>query len=193
MKTVCTTHSLGVELNSNKTKVVLSVIALATLTALVAAIYKIVTRPRTESNEKPEIVSTTQITFSTGLDLFPSLSPDGKSVVYSSDHNGTFEIYVKHLAAGGEELQLTKDGQENFHPAWSPDGQRIAYCSRKRGGIWLVSTLGGNPKQPTEFGAKPSWSPDSSRIAFQSSYPSEAFLSQALAPSTIWLVSSEGG
>jgi len=188
------THSLSLELKSHKTAAVLVLMALVIVTAFGAVtIYKIIRRTRTETNEKPEILQTTQITFSTGLDLFPSLSPDGKSVVYSSDRSGTFEIYIKQLAPGGEELQLTKDGQQNFHPAWSPDGQRIAYCSRKRGGIWLVSTLGGNPKQLTEFGAKPSWSPDSSRIAFQSSYPSEAFLSQALAPSTIWLVSSEGG
>jgi Tol biopolymer transport system component len=188
------THSLSVELKSHRTGVVVVLVTLIVAAALGAVtIYRIATRPRTETNEKADVLQTTQITFSTGLDLFPSLSPDGKSVVYSSDRSGGFEIYVKQLAVGGEELQLTKDGQQNVHPAWSPDGQRIAYHSRKRGGIWLISTLGGNPKQLTEFGAKPSWSPDGSNIAFQSGLPGEVFVSQALAPSTIWIVPSEGG
>jgi Tol biopolymer transport system component len=188
------THSLSVELKSHKRGVVVVLITLIIAAAIGAVmIYRIATRARTDTTEKANVLQTTQITFSTGLDLFPSLSPDGKSVVYSSDRSGNFEIYIKQVAAGGEELQLTKDGQQNLHPAWSPDGQRIAYYSRNRGGIWLMSTLGGNPKQLTEFGAKPSWSPDGSMIAFQSGLPSEVAISQVLAPSTIWIVSSGGG
>src|SRR5262249_14341172 len=76
---------------------------------------------------------------------------------------------------------------------WSPDGQRIAYYSRMGGGIWVVSALGGPPKQLSDFGARPAWSPDGSVIAFQSGVPGEAFNFRALAPSTIWIVPIQGG
>ena len=134
----------------------------------VIALYKFLSSKRTEISDTPQLLRTTQITFSPGLDGFPSLSPDAKSVVYSSDQNGSFEIYIKQLTPSGGELQLTKDGQQNLQPSWSPDGQRIAYISKKRGGIWVVSALGGAPKQLTDVGARPVWSPDGSTIAYQS-------------------------
>ena len=123
----------------------------------------------------------------------PLLTQDGKSVVYSSDQNGSFEIYIRQLTPGGGELQLTNDGKQNLQPSWSPDGQRIAYSSRVRGGIWLVSALGGAPRQLTEFGSSPSWSRDGLMIAFQSGVSAEVYHSRAMTPSTIWIVSSRGG
>ncbi len=139
--------------------------------------------------------SLTQVTSSPGLDDFPSLSPDGSSLAYSSDQNGTFEIYVKSLTAGGREIQLTSEGGENFEPAWSPDGKLIAYYSQTRGGIWLIPALGGSAHQLTDFGSHPAWSPDSSKIAFQSGAITD--LGQhsydAMPPSTIWIVPIEGG
>jgi Tol biopolymer transport system component len=137
----------------------------------------------------------TQVTSSTGLDIYPALSPDGSSIAYSSDQNGSFEIYVKSLVLGGREFQLTSDGQENFEAAWSPDGKLIAYYSRKRGGIWLVPALGGAAHRLTEFGSHPAWSPDGSQIAFQSDPVGDlgqgAF--DAMPPSTIWIVPALGG
>jgi Tol biopolymer transport system component len=114
-------------------------------------------------------------------------------VAYSSDGKGNFEIFVKQLSSGGGELQLTNDGQQNTLPSWSPDGQRIAYHSEKRGGIWVMSAFGGAPKQLTETGTRPAWSPDGSLIAFQSGGAGEIFASRAMPPSTIWVVPSDGG
>jgi Tol biopolymer transport system component len=137
----------------------------------------------------------TQVTASPGLDFFPSLSPDGSFIAYSSDQNGSFEIYMKSLTPGGRAIPLTSDGGQNFEPAWSPDGKLIAYYSRKRGGIWIIPALGGSARQLTDFGSWPAWSPDSSKIAFQSEAPLD--LGQgaydAMPPSTIWIVSMSGG
>jgi Tol biopolymer transport system component len=188
------THSLSTEIKRHKTGAILASIALAVASIVgIIALYRFLNRSRPVISETPQVLRTTQITFSSGLDGFPSLSPDGKSVVYSSDQNGSFEIYIRQLTPGGGELQLTNDGQQNLQPSWSPDGQRIAYYSKNRGGIWLVSGLGGAPKQLTEFGSRPAWSSDGSMIAFQSGAPGEVYLSRALPPSTIWTVSSQGG
>ena len=109
-----------------------------------------------------------QITFSSGLDVFPSFSPDGNSIAYASDHSGKFEIYVRQLSLSGGEVQITSDGGVNLEPAYSPDGQSIAYHSKSKNGIWIVPALGGVPKRITDFGSRPAWSHDGSRIAFES-------------------------
>jgi len=141
---------------------------------------------------RPEIAEIVPITTTTGLALNPTFSPDGNTLAYSSDQSGGFEIYAKPLAAGGRELQLTADGNQNMEPVWSPDGKFIAYHSAKRGGIWLMPALGGAARQLTEFGCRPAWSPDSATLAFQS----ESFhdMIQPYASSaTLWLVSAQGG
>jgi len=187
------THSLSAGIRRHKAGAILALTAVTIVTTVgVIALYKFLSK-RTALSDTPQLLRTTQITFSPGLDGFPSLSPDAKSVVYSSDQNGSFEIYIKQITPGGGELQLTKDGQENLQPSWSPDGQRIAYISKNRGGIWVVSALGGVPKQLTEAGARPVWSPDGSMIAFQSGEMGEVFVSRTLPPSTIWIIPSQGG
>ena len=150
---------------------------------------------RQPASETASVRRIKQITTWSGLDIYPSLSPDGNSLAYSSNREGNFEIYVKPLASGGHEVRVTSDGEQNSEPAWSPDGQYIAYHSRNRGGIWIVPSLGGSTRRLTKFGAKPAWSRDGSMIAFQSEAPSDLSSNAygALPPSTIWTVPSRGG
>lgn len=143
---------------------------------------------------KPSLVRSAQITTWTGLDIFPTISPDGNMVAYSSDHNGPFEIYSRALTTGARENQLTSDGQQNLEPSWSPDGKWIAYYSQSKGGIWVMPAGGGVARQLVEFGSRPAWSPDGTRIAFQSDGLTDISNTSANAPSsTIWIVSSQGG
>ena len=152
--------------------------------------WKIYTKPASLPATAPLKIA--QVTSWPGLDVNPTFSPDGHAVAYSSDHGGSFEIYLKPLAPGGREIQLTADGGQNFDPAWSPDGERIAYYSRKRGGIWVMPALGGVAKQLTTFGAHPAWSRDGRMIAFQSASTPDLGAS-AMGSSTICIVSSQGG
>ena len=180
---------------SNKTRAyAIGVVLVLLIAAASIGLYKFLNRTRPVVADAPQVLKTTQVTFSSGFDGYPSLSPDGKSVAYCSDQKGTFEIYVKQLSELSGELQLTNDGQQNFQPSWSPDGQRIAYHSRTRGGVWVVPALGGAPKQLSEIGARPVWSPDGSFIAFQSESPGgELSNSRVMPPSTIWIMPSQGG
>ncbi len=135
-----------------------------------------------------------QVTTWPGLDIYPSLSPDGNSIAYCSDHSGSFEIYIKSMTPGSRETHLTNDGQSNFEPAWSPDGQWIAYYSKNRGGIWVVPATGGNARQVSQFGSDPDWSKDGKWLAFQSHPITDlgASASPAQPPSLIWIVPTNG-
>lgn len=136
-----------------------------------------------------------QLTDSLGLDLYPSFSPDGAQIAYCSDRGGGFEIFVRQLAAGGREIQVTSDGQDNTQPAWSPDGREIAYASRGRPGVWLVPAFGGMPRRLTDFGSRPAWSPDGTTIAFQSTFTTALAATDPAAapPSSLFLVPAAGG
>jgi serine/threonine-protein kinase len=57
----------------------------------------------------------------------PAISPDGRWVAYSSDEDGTPQIYVRPFpnAAAGAQRQVSTEGGRN--PRWSADGARIFY------------------------------------------------------------------
>jgi Tol biopolymer transport system component len=98
------------------------------------------------------------------------------------------------LAPGAREIQVTTDGAQNFQPAWSPDGQQIAFYSRTRGGIWTIPASGGTAKQLTDFGSRPAWSPDGRTIVFQSGALTDlAPNHRTIPPSVLWLVPAAGG
>src|SRR5262249_40764401 len=144
-------HSVSAEAKAHKIGVALVVSGLiVTSIAAVVGVSKFLSRNRVPTVEVPQILRNTQVLFAPDLDTDPTLSPDGNSVAYASDQTGKFEIYVEQLTAGGREIQLSSNGQQNLQPAWSPDGQRIAYFSRNGGGIWIVPALGGSPKQLTD-------------------------------------------
>lgn len=173
---------------------VLTALLVLGLLALLVVISRIV-RSRSGESEAISVQRVEQITNWSGLDDYPALSPDGNSIAYCSDHNGSPEIYVKQLTPGAKEIQLTHDGGHNIQPAWSPEGLRLAYHSRLRNGIWIIPAGGGEGKQLSDFGAYPSWSPDGTTIAFQSGRSNAigAFTRNVLPPSSLWLISSQGG
>lgn len=143
-------------------------VAAAVLTAALVAVLAwrarnpVASGPATRGRE----IQRTQVSTTRGFNAFPSFSPDGSAVAFSSDRSGRLEIYVRPLAPGARETPITSDGQDNVQPAWSPDGRFIAYHSLRRGGLWLVPALGGVPRQIAEFGSAPTWSPDGQKIVF---------------------------
>jgi len=127
-----------------------------------------------------------------GVDAKPSFGPDGRSFIYCSNKSGRFELYRRELTSAGATVQVTNDGQQNLHPAWSPDGQWIAYHSAARRGIWVVPAVGGTPRRLSEFGSAPAWSPDSQTIAFTAAEPFSLAPFDTGSPGTIWTVALNG-
>lgn len=117
---------------------------------------------------------------------FPAISPDGRTVAYTSDRTGSMELYTVGLASGSKELPITADGGQNTHAEWSPDGQWLAYHSRKNGGIWIVPSGGGVARRVVDFGSRPAWSSGGERLVFTSDAGGMA------AQSILWSVHREG-
>jgi eukaryotic-like serine/threonine-protein kinase len=85
-----------------------------------------------------------------GMEEFPALSPDGKSVAFTADVGGTRHIWVR-LLAGGMPLQITHDDNDHQSPRWSPDSASLFYYTPSReanglGTIWKISALGGTAR-----------------------------------------------
>ena len=108
-----------------------------------------------------------RLTDHSAQDIQPALSPDGSKVAFVSDRGGGFDIYVQDLAGAGPPAKIT-DLRSATNPAWSPDGQRIAF---QRGrDIWTMNVDGTELRRLTASSSSsevPAWSPDGQRIAFQ--------------------------
>ena len=106
-----------------------------------------------------------QLTNQAGQETWPRLSPDGKSFLYASKASGNWDIYLQRVS-GKTAINLTKDSPaDDTHPAYSPDGERIAFRSeRDGGGIFIMGATGESPKRLADFGYNPAWSPDGAQI-----------------------------
>jgi len=111
----------------------------------------------------------------------PRISPDGRYVAYHVTRTNWEEnayetdIWIG-VTSSGETYQLTNAKKSSTSPAWSPDGQRLAFLSDRDGKnqIYLIRPNGGEARQITrcESGVNSlKWSPDGRFIAFTSPEP----------------------
>lgn len=101
-----------------------------------------------------------------------SWSPDGKNVVLVTNISGRNNLWIVP-AAGGWPRQLTISDQRQMNPAWSPDGQWIAFESDKNGNeqwdIFVVSPKNGDvvnlTNSPEISEESPTWQPHGRLLA----------------------------
>jgi serine/threonine protein kinase len=110
--------------------------------------------------------SLSQVTDFPGRTSYPSLSPDGRTIVYARSIAGRSHLFSQSPIRGAEALDLTADSPaDDTQPSFSPDGRRIAFRSeRDGGGIFLLPAQGGPVRRLTDFGFNPGWSPDGREI-----------------------------
>ncbi|HEV3196880.1 MAG TPA: protein kinase [Bryobacteraceae bacterium] len=99
----------------------------------------------------------------------PAISPDGEWLAFNSA--GVEEDLFLVRADGTGLRQLTHEGHKDRGPRWSPDGQRIAFFSKRSGNseIWTVS-VDGRAEQVTFLAGPnvnwPIWSPDGRSLVY---------------------------
>jgi TolB protein len=113
----------------------------------------------------------------TGPSYAHGWSPDGKTIVFTGQRNGDFDIY-SIPATGGPETRLTNSPGLDDGPEYSPDGKWIYFNSVRSGNmqIWRMHPDGTQPEQITNDTLNnwfPHISPDGKYLVFISFLPSE--------------------
>jgi serine/threonine protein kinase len=100
-----------------------------------------------------------------GRDASPAVSPDGRTIAFSSDRDGQPRIWLKQVS-GEAEAPLTS-GPDDF-PRFSPDGTQILFTRVEASGasLYRAAVLGGEARRLLESASEGDWSPDGARIAF---------------------------
>ncbi len=82
-----------------------------------------------------------------GIEVSPSLSPDGRRLAFVSDRGGSPQVYVRDLA-GGQEARISRAGSYSTSPSWSPAGDLIAFTSLAGGkySVYLVRPDGSDQR-----------------------------------------------
>jgi len=142
---------------------------------------------RSSRGDATVVTQVSRLTHELGLSEWPTWSPDGSLLAFSSNRSGNYEIYVRRIE-GGQEVNITNDPGQDIQPAFSPDGTSIAFVSTRSsrtgliktappsgfefrtlgGDIWLAPALGGPARRLAQDGNYPVWSLDGKKIAYVS-------------------------
>ena len=105
-----------------------------------------------------------------GIDFDPSLSPDGKRIVFRGRRGGSDDVYRVNIDGTGL-LRLTANRAMDYAPSWSPDGRRVVFASTRGGDfphIWVMDSAGRHQRRVSGSitGEYPAFSRDGTQVAF---------------------------
>jgi Tol biopolymer transport system component len=146
----------------------------------------------------------TRLTFDAADDFAPRFSPDGRTLVFSSERDGqSATLWTVPVAGTGQPERLAAAGGRTLvATSWSPDGQWIVATAVGGGGagldIMVVPAQGGDPEPliATQFNEAPaSVSPDGRWVAYRSDETGrdEVYVTSFPKPGRKWQVSRGEG
>jgi TolB protein len=116
-----------------------------------------------------------RITFAAGVSTSPAWNPKtGKQIVFVSDRGGEPVLYLAN--ADGTDVQQLEMPDMGYvvDPAWSPNGQLLAFCWRRPTGNFDIYVMDIVSRRLVELtkdegrNERPSWAPDGRHIVFES-------------------------
>jgi Tol biopolymer transport system component len=125
----------------------------------------------------------TRLTNHPAPDGGPAWSPDGRLIAFSTTREsyspyslGVWLIYVMNADGTNPRRISPPDAYHDGEPAWSPDGQRLAFSSQRDSRwskeIYVMDADGSNLTRLTENTIEdisPAWSPDGQTLVYSSS------------------------
>jgi TolB protein len=104
----------------------------------------------------------TRLTDDPAQDVMPSISPDGSTIAFATNRNGSWDIFLMP-AEGGNKIQITNESAHDLHPSWSPDGSKLVFSrlgqQTGRWEMWVTDVASDHGAQFIGFGLFPEWSP----------------------------------
>ncbi len=82
-----------------------------------------------------------RLTFDPANDTYPIWSPDGRTIVWASNRDGTYQLYEKSASGSGEDRLLLRSDFFKFPSDWSRDGRAILYRQidpKTRYDVWVL-------------------------------------------------------
>jgi serine/threonine protein kinase/Tol biopolymer transport system component len=120
-----------------------------------------------------------------GVETDAAISPDGKTVTFLSDRDGSMDAWITRIDAGlfanlterrFRDLLLRGIRSVGFSHDGSNVWLRVEQNTGGRvvpEGTWLVSVMGGLPRRFLETGVEPMWSPDGTKLVYHDSAPQD--------------------
>jgi TolB protein len=116
-----------------------------------------------------------RLTFSNGANVSPVWNPKtGQTIAFVSDRGGTPQLYLMNSdGTGATKIDLPEKGYV-IDPAWSPNGQLLAFSWRRPNDDCDIYVMDASSRQLVEVtrdqgrNERPSWAPDGRHIVFES-------------------------
>jgi tricorn protease len=113
----------------------------------------------------------TRLTTGVGIETMPIFSPDGKTIAFTGQYDGNYDVYTIPVT-GGIPFRVTYHPAPDFAVGWSPDGKEILFRSNRDSAsryvqLYTVPAQGGIAKVlPLPMAFEGQFSPDGKEIAY---------------------------